>query len=395
VIRTGVFCFFALLVSALVPAAQVLSETTGLSVARGFTVERIAGIDGARELAALPNGDLIVGTKSDTVYAIPSAEGRAGAPRVFAHLDDDRAAGVAFIPQRSEIVVATEHHVYAIPYRGTLEGAAPRRIADVRTGPIAPGSDGDVHTTTSVAFAGATLYAAAGSSCNATMDGKPCVEVDPTRAAVSIVLANGTLRQRARRVRNAIALAVNPQTGSLWIGDAGQDDLPFGHPYEFLDDLSSHQGIADYGWPYCEENRHAYVAGARCANTVEPLVELPAYSTIIGAAFYPQRQSGPYAFPAAYRGTLFAAAHGSWHTDAQGCFAAPPRVVAIAMHGDRPAIPVDWQNPTRQWTDFLWGFQSECRTRIGRPTGIAVGPKGSLFVADDTAGAVYRIRPVR
>ena len=31
--------------------------------------------------------------------------------------------------------------------------------------------------------------------------------------------------------------------------------------------------------------------------------------------------------------------------------------------------------------------------RIARPTGIAVGPEGSLFVSDDKAGEIYRIRP--
>jgi glucose/arabinose dehydrogenase len=40
------------------------------------------------------------------------------------------------------------------------------------------------------------------------------------------------------------------------------------------------------------------------------------------------------------------------------------------------------------------GFQlSNGVTRIGRPTGLAVGAQGSLFVADDTANQVYRIRP--
>lgn len=389
-IRTGVFSFCALLAVALPPAASALS------VPHGFTIERIAQIDGPRELAMLPNGDLLVGTKGNSVYIVPSVERRAGRPRVFVQLDDDLAAGVTFVPQRSQVIVGTEHHVYAIAYRGGTAGA-PRRIADVRTGPVAPGSDGDVHTTTSVAFAHGTLYVSAGSSCNATVDGghKPCVEVDPTRAAVSVLLANGTLRQRARRVRNAIALAVNPQTGSLWIGDAGQDDLPFGHPYEFLDNLSSHSGVADYGWPECEENHHPYWPSAHCANTVEPLVELPAYSTIVGAAFYPERQTGAYAFPAAYRGALFASAHGSWHTDGHGCYAAPARVVAIAMRGDKPAISVDWTNPTRQWTSFVSGFQTGCHTRMGRPAGIAIGPKGSLFVADDESGAIYRIRPAR
>ncbi len=65
------------------------------------------------------------------------------------------------------------------------------------------------------------------------------------------------------------------------------------------------------------------------------------------------------------------------------------------MNGDRPSKSVDWSNPTTQWTDFVTGFQSGCTARIGRPTGIAVGSKGSLFIADDLTGSIYRVRPTR
>ncbi|HLY02055.1 MAG TPA: hypothetical protein VKR56_06110 [Candidatus Cybelea sp.] len=399
--RSGVFDFLLVVGAAIATCscnshARAATQPANLRVPSGFLIETIANVPAARELAALPNGSLIVGTLGRDVFLVPDAEGRAAKPQVFATFDDDRAAGIAFVPSRSEIYVATMNHVWSIAYRGEAKAAGARQIAGVRTGAIVPGSDGDVHTTTSVVYAGDRLYAAAGSSCNATVDGgeSPCTEVDPTRAAVSVMNPDGSgLTQRAKRIRNAIALAVNQDTGSLWVGGAGQDDLPFGHPYEFLDDLSAHRGDADYGWPECEENRHAYWAGYNCSATVEPLVELPAYSTIIGAAFYPKHQGGAYAFPPRYRGGLFAAVHGSWHTDAGGCFAAPPRVVFVPMDGDRPVKPVDWQNPNAQWTDFLSGFQS-CRIRIGRPTGIAVGPKGSLFVADDASGEIYRIRPL-
>ena len=70
---------------------------------------------------------------------------------------------------------------------------------------------------------------------------------------------------RARRIRNAIGLATNLNTGTVWAGDAGQDSLPEGHPYEFFDALTKHTGVADYGWPACEENRHAYTSGANCS----------------------------------------------------------------------------------------------------------------------------------
>ncbi|MFY9711113.1 MAG: hypothetical protein WAK88_13180, partial [Candidatus Cybelea sp.] len=319
--RTGVFCFAPLL--ATLVSACAASASPRLSVPSGFVIEPIASVGGARELAALPNGDLVVGTTGRDVYLVPDAESNPGRPRVLVSLPDNLAAGVTFVGQRSELLVATTNHVWAIADPISGRRLAPRSVADVRTGPVAPGTDGDVHNTTSLAFAKGLVYVSAGSSCNARMNGgtSPCSEPDPTRAAVSVMEPSGRgFRQRAKRLRNGIALAVNPQSDAVWVGGAGQDDLAFGHPYEFLDDLSAHAGVADYGWPLCEEDRHAYWPGADCSRTVAPLVVLPAYSTIIGATFYPLVPAGPHGFPAPYRGGLFATAHGSWHRDRTGCY---------------------------------------------------------------------------
>ncbi len=185
---------------------------------------------------------------------------------------------------------------------------------------------------------------------------------------------------------------MNPATGTLWAGGAGQDDLTWGHPFEFFDAVTLHAGTADYGWPDCEENQHAYTAGANCSATVEPLVELPAYNTIIGAAFYPTALTGAHAFPAAYRGGVFVAAHGSWHNQSSQYI--HPRVVYVPMNGDSPVTAVNWKDPTVQWgnMEFIGGFGNGPDYQ-GRPTGIAVGSQGSLFVADDLNGFVYRVRP--
>lgn len=374
--------------------SAVSAERSYLTVPAGFRVEIAARVPGARELAVLPDGDLIVGTHDADVYIVPDAEAATPAqPSVYATAPEGAAAGVAYSQRTSEIYIATEHAVFATRYApGRRQATELRKIASVRSGPVAPHSDGDVHSTTSVAVSerSNTLYVAVGSSCNA------CVETDATRASIfSMKLPDGPLVKRATRIRNAIALAVDPAGDALWAGDAGQDDLPFGHPYEFLDDVSLHQGVADYGWPQCEENRRAYVAGADCAKTVAPLVELPAYSTIIGAVFYPEQSRGRYAFPSAYRGTLFAAAHGSWHRAENGGYAAMPQVVSVAMRDGHPVTAVDWQNPSAQWRTFVGGFQgsSELR-RNGRPTGLAIGMEGSLFVADDSNGVIYRVRPL-
>ncbi|HTA38882.1 MAG TPA: hypothetical protein VK760_07395 [Candidatus Acidoferrales bacterium] len=365
------------------------SKPQGLTVPSGFRIQTIAQIGDARELAALPNGDLLVGTGGSDVYIVPNAEGAtgkpAGAPHVFATVNDQQAEGIAFAASRCEIFIATTTGVWAIHYKsGDQSAGAIRRIAKVRTG----GSiGGDVHSSTSVTFADGLVYASIGSSCDA------CTEIDPTRASIYTMKPGGAaFTKRGTRIRNGIAIFTNPATGHVWVGGAGQDSLPFGHPYEFLDDVTSHTGIADYGWPQCEENHRAYTSGADCSQTVAPLVELYAYSTIIGGAFYPSAQSGPYAFPAEYRGGMFAAAHGSWHTQ-NGNSAAPAQVVFVPMNGDRPKTRVDWQDPTKQWTVFIGGLQEAGTGRRGRPTGVAVGSKGSLFVADDQDGVIYRVRP--
>lgn len=360
----------------------------GLTVRGGLRIAKIASVAGARELAALPNGDLLVGTHSTNVYLVPNSEGPSNAdvPLVFAAMPDNDAAGVAFDKSSCTIFVGTTYGVYAIPYHDA-ETRAPSitKIARLRT--VVSHGD-DEHLTTSLAISNGIVYASIGSSCNA------CVESDPTRATIQQMHRDGSaIATRAIHFRNAIALTVNPASGSVWAGGAGQDALAVGHPYEFFDDLSAHPGIADYGWPGCEENHQTFGSHANCASTVIPRVELRAYSTIIGAIFYPAAATGNYVLPTSYRGGVFLTAHGSWH-QVNGKYYSAPQVVFVAMNGDVPKAPVYWSDPVTQWVPFITGFQlSNGTTRIGRPTGLAVGGKGSLFVADDLAGAIYRVRP--
>ena len=395
--RQAAASVFVMLASLALPSASAASLP---QVAPAFRLARVASVPDPRELAIAPNGDLFVGTEGNSVYIVPHADGgnSAGAPHVFwTHPASDRDgdapnAGVALSMEQHALYVGSNTGVWRIPYRlGEQRAPSAQRIASVRTGPVAPNSDGDVHKTTSVAVSGSTLYVSVGSSCNA------CTEVDPTRAAILQMPARGgAYKVIARRVRNAIALAVNPATGLLWAGVAGQDDLSVGQPYEIFDAVTLHRGVADYGWPVCYDNRrHNVKLPGSCSHVAVPRVIMPAYETPIGAVFYPPNQRGRYAFPARYRGGAFLTLHGSWHGPAQGLAGfMPPRVIFIAMRGDTPVTPPNWSNPYTQWTTFVGGYQQGgSNARIGRPTGITVGPQGSLFVADDMSGAIYRIRP--
>jgi len=367
-----------------------------LTLASGFYGNVVANVGSARELAMLPNGDLLVGTGGRAIDIVPNADapGLAGTPRTFITLSEGPATSITVAPDGT-LYAGTNSTIWKIAYAtGDRSESTATIFQRVRTGPVSPGTDGDVHTSTSVVATAGTLYAGVGSSCNR------CVETDSTRATVLRMSTSGGAMPRVTnlttRTRNPIALAINPATGSLWIGGAGQDSLPQGHPYEYFDSPTVHGSTdVDYGWPQCEENHVAYAAlgtspAPDCSKTVAPAIEFPAYATLIGAAFYPATQTGAYAFPAAYRGGVFVTAHGSWHC----CPSTPPRLFYVAMSGDRPATAVDWSDPTVQSRDIIGGYgvTSSSSGYIGRPTGVAIGPNGSLFIADDATGNIIRLR---
>ncbi len=365
--------------SIVVRNASARDATILPTVPPGFEIETIAHLDRPRELAVTPNGDLLIGTSGNAVEIVPDAIGTPHEPHLFARLDDREAAGIAL--GRDALYVGTYGGVWRIPYQRGDDTARAKaaRIATVRP------DGGGGHTTTSVAVAANTLYAGVGSSCNA------CDERDPTRASViAMGLAGENPHPRATHIRNPIALAIDPQTETLWAGVAGQDELEAGHPYEIFDPVSLHAGAPDYGWPTCYEDHRAIDGRRDCRAQTPPRVIFPAYETPIGATFYSASAAGAHAFPHAYRAGAFVTLHGSWHQPP-----VEPRVVFVPLHGDEPTTAVNWHDPHTQWSTFVGGFQRDDGSRIGRPTGVAVAPDGSLFVADDFANAVYRIRPRR
>ena len=88
-------------------------------------------------------------------------------------------------------------------------------------------------------------------------------------------------------------------------------------------------------------------------------------------------------FPARYRKGLFVAFHGSWDRapyPQQGY-----NVVFQPMNGERAAGRCEV---------FASGFAGAVMSPDGaehRPSGLAVGPNGALYVSDDIRGTIYRI----
>ena len=230
------------------------------------------------------------------------------------------------------------------------------------------------HSTRTVEFLpDGRMVISAGSTCNV------CDEEDPRRAAITIYddpvgddAATGE-RLFATGLRNAVGLAIHPETGELWVSNNGRDligdDIPPETIYIVEDGL-------DYGWPTCHSGNLVDPDMGNpdsCDGVEPPVVEMQAHMAPLGIAFY----TGD-TFPEEYHGDLFIAQHGSWN-----------RTVPVGYKVSR--LPLDGNTPG-ELEDFAAGWLDlDDNVAYGRPVGLAVGPDGALYISDDKAHLIYRI----
>lgn len=337
-----------------------------LSVPSGFKVATFASnLSGVRFMAVAPGG---------VVYATQPGRGR------VVRLPDANNDGVA----DSAVVVATglnQPHGLAF-HKGTLYVANTDGVVRLTldANGVSSGaplyvnrySSGGGHTTRTIVFgADNAMYVSVGSTCNL------CVEQSAERAAVLRFDEDGSnKRVFASGLRNAVGLAVHPETGALWASQNERDNLPPNHEDLPPEEINIVTDGADYGWPYCYGDRvpnPEYNDTARCARTVAPALALQAHSAPLGMSFL-SRATG---FPQEYRGDLLVAYHGSWNRSTP----TGAKVVRVRVSGGRPTAA----------QDFITGWQVPNGSRWGRPADVVVAGDGSVLVSDDQAGVIYRV----
>ena len=219
---------------------------------------------------------------------------------------------------------------------------------------------------------GRKLYAGVGSLSNI---GESGMAAEEGRAAIyELDLASGTSRIFASGLRNPVGLAWEPRTGTLWTAVNERDGLGDETPPDYL---TSVRDGGFYGWPYCYWGQtvddRVPQDPAAVAKAITPDYALGGHTASLGLCWLPAET-----LPGFPEGMAIGQ-HGSWNRSTLSGY----KVIFVPFANGRPAGPP---------RDILGGFLApDERVSYGRPVGVAIGPDGSLLVADDVGDAIWRV----
>lgn len=333
----------------------------------GFRVTVYAeGLKNVRFLALGPDGVLYAADRgNDRIVALPDADGDGV-------VDEIRPFATGLNEPHSLVWHKDAWYVGVPSGVIRLRDTVGDGLADEETALIDDYPSSGHNTRTVEFLPDGRMVVSIGSTCNV------CNEEDPRRAAV--VVYDPPIGDRAtgeqifaKGLRNAVGLAIHPESGDLWATNNGRDMLGDDLPPENV--YVVEEG-GDYGWPRCHSGNledPEYGSPGACEDVVQPVVEMQAHSAPLALAFYTSQL-----FPVEYRDDLFIAFHGSWNRSEPTGY----KVVRLAFENGQPAPQVE---------DFVTGFLQADGSASGRPTGLAVGADGALYISDDKGGIVYRV----
>jgi len=411
------------------PAAEAKSKAcpnddSGLQLPTGFCATVFADdIGHARHMVVAPSRVLYVNTWSGRYYGNDtphaggflvalqdkSGTGRADVIERFGETVQSGGAGGTGIDMYKGSIYA-EINDRIVRYLLPGGSIVPSGSADTIVSGLPLGGDHPMHPF--IINAEGSMYvdvASATNSCqlkNRTLKSpgaNPCTELE-TRGGIWRYDANktnqtfSTAGRYATGIRNGEGFAID-SGGRVFVTQHGRDQLHANWPDFYKPDLEATlpaeellllKAKGDYGWPECyydafveklvlapEYGGDGKTIGV-CANKIAPAAVFPAHWAPNAMVRYDQKQ-----FPARYREGVFIAFHGSWNRAPypQGGY----NVVFQALAGDRAS---------GQCEVFADGFAGAVKSPAKaehRPSGLAVGPDGSLYVSDDIRGRIYRI----
>jgi glucose/arabinose dehydrogenase len=207
--------------------------------------------------------------------------------------------------------------------------------------------------------------------------GPPCNVCLPPTSLSQVRRVNpntGEAETVAIGVRNSVGGDMDPRTGQYWFTENARDWVSDDKPSDKLNRIG--RIGAHYGYPYCHEGTMLdpkYGKGRKCSEFEPPVLNLGAHVAPLGMKFYTGNQ-----FPAEYKNSILIAEHGSWNRHKyQG-----GRIMRVT-------VGPDGKNAKQEV--FATGWINGDQSYSGRPADILLDKDGAILVADDWAGAVYRI----
>lgn len=346
----------------------------------GYSVALYAeGLENPRLMRTAPNGDVFVAESRPgrvKVMRGRDAAGRAQTVEVFAS-GLSRPFGIAFYPpgpNPTHVYIGNTDAVVRFPYQvGDLKARGPQEtIAAVPTS-TPPGRG---HWSRDIVFSrdARKMYVSVGSLTN--VDGDEANPGEKDRATVLELNPDGSGRRvYASGIRNAVGLAVHPETGQIWVSVNERDALGD----NLVPDYISH--IEDggfYGWPWFyigghQDPRHDGKHPELKSTVKVPDLLLQPHSASLEMLFYTGTQFAPE-----HRGSIFAAEHGSWNKSQRTGY----KVIRVPLLNGAP---------TGEYEDFLTGFVVDEGHVWGRPVGVAMAADGALLVSDDGSNSIWRV----
>jgi glucose/arabinose dehydrogenase len=332
-----------------------------IKVPAGFKVSLWAhGINNAREMVWGDKGTLFVSSRvAGNVYALVD-KGDAREVKVIAkglNLPNGIAFknGTLYIAEVSKItkMVGIEDKLDNPPAMEVVYDILPR---DLPHGwkHLAFGPDGK-------------LYFNIGAPCNI------CLPPD-THANLSRVNPDGSgFEYVAHGVRNSVGFDWHPITKKLYFTTHARDWMGEDSPSDRFD-VVTRKG-QHFGYPFCHAGDMLdpeFGKGKSCNDYVKPLLKTGPHVAGNGVEFYTGAM-----FPAEYQNRAFLAQRGSWNRSKKIGF----RVMMVT---------IDAKGGVAKYEPFAEGWlQGE--EIWGRPVYTRTMKDGSLLIADDYAGAIYRV----
>ncbi|SMF02354.1 Glucose/arabinose dehydrogenase, beta-propeller fold [Tistlia consotensis] len=362
-------------------AAAIQKTLDKIKLPDGFKISLYAIVPDARHMAVGPQGIVtIVGTRKTDVWAVTDRDKDRVADEVkrFApSIDFTIPNGPCFSPD-GFLYIAEQNRVLVYPAAEFFyESPDVAAFEVVPQGKLIPKEDESYNHTARVCKIGpdGKLYITLGQPFNVPAAEKLDGYKKWGLGGIVRMNTDGTGREvYTYGVRNSVGLDFNPANGELWFTDnqvdGMGDDVP---PGELNRQTAAGQnfGFPWYGGGHVRTNE--YKDQEPPADVVFPAVEMVAHAADLGMTFY----SGSM-FPAAYKGGIFSAEHGSWNrTKPIGA-----RVMFTSVNPD---------GSVGETVPFAEGWLTDAGEYLGRPVDVKTLPDGSLIVSDDLVGAIYRI----